>query len=173
MKYMQNGGFNRNPMMSTTLMLTMLFILGFVAVNFLIFFSKMDLTPSSVSSYYLGNEEEFHPARSYQSMIETTHSHLPMMALVLLLLTHLVIFTPFSKGGKYTFIFTAFLSGLLNEGSNYLIRFVDPGFAWLKIAAFLSLQGSLLFLITILTIFIIQTKIEMKRESEGEFFEVD
>lgn len=172
MKYMQNGGFNRNPMMSTTLMLTMLFILGFVAVNFLIFFSKMDLTPTSIASYYLGNEEEFRPARSYQSMIETTHSHLPMMALVLLLLTHLVIFTPFSKMGKYIFIFTAFLSGLINEGSNYLIRFVSPDFAWLKIVAFLLLQGSLLFLVTILALFIIQTRIQMKRELEEEIVEI-
>lgn len=172
MKYMQNGGFNRNPMMRTTLMLTMLFILGFVAVNFLIFFSKMDLTPASVASHYLGNEEEFRPARSYQSMIETTHTHLPMMAIVLLLLTHLVIFTPFSKAGKYTFIFAAFLSGLANEGSNYLIRFVNPEFAWLKIIAFLSLQGSLLFLVVVLTIFMIKTKIQMNRELEEEFVEV-
>lgn len=172
MKYMNNGGFNRHPMMRTTLMLTMLFILGFVVVNFLIFFSKMDLTPNSIASYYLGNEEEFRPARTYQSMLEVTHSHLPMMAIVLLLLTHLVIFTPFSKVGKYIFIFTAFLSGLLNEGSNYLIRFVDPSFAWLKIFAFLLLQGSLLFLIFVLVIFMIQTQIEMKREMEDEFLEV-
>ncbi len=172
MKYMQNGGFSRNPMMRTTLMLTMLFLLGFVVVNFLIFFGKMDLTPTSIAAYYLGNEEEFHPARSYQSMLETTHAHLPMIAIVLLLLTHLVIFTPFSNAGKYAFIFTAFLSGLLNEASNYLIRFVDPFFAWLKIAAFLSLQSSLLFLVSALIIFMIQTKIEMKRELEEEFVEV-
>ncbi len=172
MNYLQNGGFNRNPMMSTTLMLTMVFLIGFVVVNFLIFFSKMDLTPTSIASYYLGNEEEFRPARSYQSMIEVTHTHLPMIAVVLLLLTHLVIFTPFSKAEKYIFIFTAFLSGLFNEASNYLIRFVDPLFAWLKIVAFLSLQGSLVFLIAVIMIFMIQTKIEMKRELEEEFVEV-
>ena len=172
MKYMNNGGFNRHPMMRTTLMLTMLFLLAFVVVNFLIFFNKMDLTPTSIASYYLGNEDEFRPARSYQSMLEVTHSHLPMMAIVILLLTHLVIFTPFSKIGKYTFILTAFLSALANESSNYLIRFVHPSFAWLKIFTFLALQGSLVFLVTVLVFFMVKTHIEMKQELEDEIVEV-
>ena len=34
--------------------------------------------------------------RTYQSMIEITHMHLPMMAMVVLLLTHLPIFAPFA-----------------------------------------------------------------------------
>jgi len=171
MKYMQNGSFSNNPMMRTTLLLTMVFLVGFVGVNFLLFFNKMDLTPDSIVSYYLGNEEEFHPARSYQSMIETTHSHLPMMAIVLLLLTHLVIFTPFSKAGKYVFIFVAFLSAFLNEASNYLIRFVNPVFAWLKIVAFLSLQASLLLLVIAIIIFLVRTRMRMKQEYE-ELLEV-
>lgn len=172
MKYMNNGGFNKHPMMQTTLLLTMVFLLGFVIVNFLIFFSKMDLTPASVASYYLGNEEEFRPARSYQSMIEVTHTHLPMMAVVLLLLTHLVIFTPFSKGGKYLFIFGSFFSALVNEGSNYLIRFVDPSFSWLKIFAFLTLQGNLIFLVSVLVIFIIRSRLERQSELEDDLVEV-
>ena len=49
MKYMNNGGFSQNPMMRLTLLFTMLFLLGFLAVNFLLFFSKMDLTPASIS----------------------------------------------------------------------------------------------------------------------------
>lgn len=142
----------------------MVLLVGFVGVNFLLFFNKMDLTPHSITSYYLGNEEEFHPARSYQSMIETTHSHLPMMAVVLLLLTHLVIFTPFSKAGKYAFIFVAFLSALLNEASGYLIRFVNPLFAWVKIAAFASLQMSLLFLVVAITVFLVKTRMRAKQD---------
>ncbi len=150
----------------------MMFLMGFVVVNFLLFLNKMDLTPGSVSSYYLGNEEEFRPARTYQSLLEVTHTHLPMMAIVILLLTHLVIFTPFSNAGKYSFIFIAFLSALLNEASNYLIRFVDPMFAWLKIVSFLSLQGSLIFLVAVLCIFMIKTHFDMQRELKEEFIEV-
>ena len=40
-----------------------------------------------------------------------------------------------------------FLSGFLDEGSGWLVRFVHPGFAYLKIASFLLLQGSLAALI--------------------------
>jgi hypothetical protein len=172
MKYLNNGGFNRNPMMRTTLMLTMAFLIGFVVVNFLLFLNKMDLTPDSIASYYAGNEEEFRPARSYQSMLEVTHTHLPMMAVVLLLLTHLVIFTPLSNTGKYIFIITAFCSASFNEGSNYLVRFVDPSFAWLKLFSFLTLQGSLILLVLILVRFMIQTQQEMKKEMENDLVEI-
>lgn len=172
MKYMNNGGFNRHPMMRTTLMLTMIFLLGFVAVNFLLFYSKMELTPASIASYYLGNEEEFRPARSYQSMLEVTHSHVPMMAVVILLLTHLVIFTPLSKAGKYIFILTAFGAAFLNESSNYLIRFVDPAFAWVKIVSFIALQSSIILLAVILVQFMVKTRQEMKLETEEEIIEL-
>jgi hypothetical protein len=166
---MQNGGFNQNPLMRTTILLTLLFLLGFTVVNFLLFFNRMDLTPESIADYYRGNEEEFHPARSYQSMIEVTHSHLPVMAVVMLVLTHLVIFTPFPKGVKYGIIITAFLSALINEGSNYLIRFVDPDFAWLKIFTFLTLQASLILLSLVLAVFLLRSQF---KKNEEELIEV-
>lgn len=158
MKYLQNGSFQSNQFMRLTLGLTLLFLIGFVITNFALFFSKMDLTPSSIISYYNGSEEEFRPARSFQSMLEITHGHLPMMALVLLLLTHLVIFAPFSKAGKITFILVAFLSGLFNEASSWLVRFVHPDFALLKVLSFLTLQASLLFLLTAVGIFLVKAR---------------
>ncbi len=92
MKYLQNGGYQNHPLMRLTLAFAVVFLTGFVITNFMLYFSRMDLSPASVTGYYLGSEEEFRPARSYQSMLEVTHGHLPMMALVLLLLTHLVIY---------------------------------------------------------------------------------
>jgi hypothetical protein len=153
-KYLQNGGFQRNPYMRLTLGLAAVLLAGFVASSFAMYFSKMGLTPESVSLYINGNEEEFIPARTWGSMIEVTHTHLPMIALVMLLLTHLVIFAPFSKAQKYTFIIVAFLSGLFNEGSNYLVRYVSPDFAILKIASFLTLQSSMIFLLISLGAFL-------------------
>jgi hypothetical protein len=154
MKYLQNGGFQRNPYMRLTLGLALLLLAGFVASSFLMYFEKMDLTTASVNQYINGNEEEFIPARTWGSMIEITHTHLPMIALVMLLLTHLLIFAPFGKITKYTFIIIAFLSGLMNELSNYLIRYVSPDFAVVKIISFLLLQASLTFLILGLGIFL-------------------
>ncbi|MHB1049852.1 MAG: hypothetical protein ACYC09_07225 [Bacteroidota bacterium] len=169
MKYMNNGGFSQNPMMRLTLLFTMFFLFGFLVVNFLLFFNKMELSPDSIASYYRGSEEEFRPARTYQSMLEVTHSHLPVMAVVMLVLTHLVIFTPASKGAKYSFIVIAFMSAFMNEASNYLIRFVDPDFAWLKIFTFLSLQASISLLIIILITFLIRSHF---KKSEEDLIEV-
>jgi hypothetical protein len=154
MKYLQNGGFQKNALMRLTLSLAMIFLVGFVVTNFLLYFSRMDFSPQSVVHYYSGSEEDFHPARSYQSMLEVTHGHLPMMAIVLLLLTHLAIFAPFSKTGKVTFVSVAFGSSLLNEASNWLVRFVHPDFAYLKIASFVLMQGSLIFLLVVLAVFL-------------------
>lgn len=156
MKYMVSGSFQNHPLMRLTLGLTLVFLIAFVVTNFTLYFSKMTLDPASVVMYYNGSEEQFHPPRSFQSMLEVTHGHLPMMAMVLLVLTHLVIFVPVEKWIKVTFICTAFGSALLNEGAGWLVRFVDPSFAFLKVTGFVLLQGSLITLLLALGIFLLR-----------------
>ncbi|MEK7287617.1 MAG: hypothetical protein AAB091_03545 [Elusimicrobiota bacterium] len=140
--------------MRLTIGLTLLFLIGLWLSNLLFYFSKMDLTSQSVVSYYLGSEAEFKAPRTYQSMLEVTHFHLPMIGMVILLLTHLLIFAPYKNGTKVAFILTTFLSALANETSSWLVRFVSPGFAYLKISSFLIFQGMLLFLIVSLALFL-------------------
>lgn len=156
MKYMQDGGFQYNPLMRLTLALTLLLLVAFWITNFGMYFSRMDLHTRSVVAYYNGSEEDFRPPRSAASMIETTHMHLPMMGIVLLFLTHLLIFVPMARGAKIAFIATAFSSAALEEGAGWLVRFVSPGFAPLKVIGFLGLQGSLAFLIGALAIFLVR-----------------
>lgn len=165
---MQTGGFQNNPVMRLTLGLTLALLVAFTATNFMLYFAKMDLTPSSVVSYYNGNEEEFRHARTYQSMLEVTHSHLAMMALVMLLLTHLIVFAPLRRSGKITLIVAAFGSALMSEGAGWLVRFVDPAFALLKVLSFVTLQGSLLFLLVSLAMFL-WTARQRQREVEQVF----
>lgn len=154
MKYMQDGGFQANPLMRLTLALTLFLLAGFWLTNAGMYFSRMDLQPQSVVSYYNGSEADFRPARSGAEMLEATHMHLPMMGMVILFLTHLLIFVPMSRPAKVAFIVTAFVSALLQEGSGWLVRFVSPGFAPLKIAGFLGLQGALAFLLARLGFFL-------------------
>jgi hypothetical protein len=156
MKYMQDGGFQYNPLMRLTLGLTLLLLVGFWATNMGMYFSRMGLRPSSVVAYYNGSEEEFRPPRSAESMLETTHMHLPMMGIVLLLLTHLVIFVPMARGAKIAFIVGTFVSAALEEGSGWLVRFVSPAFAPLKVVGFLGLQAAIAFLIVALGLFLIR-----------------
>jgi hypothetical protein len=74
---------------------------------------------------------------------------------VMLLLTHLLIFAPYSRRAKLWMIGIAFGSALLEEGSGWLVRFVDPRFAWVKLASFWALQGILGFLLLGLVMFLI------------------
>ncbi len=155
MKYLQEGGFQNHPLMRTTVGLTLALLLGFWVTNFAMYFSRMGLAPSSVVAYYNGSEEDFRPPRSAGSMLETTHAHLPMMGMVLLFLTHLAIFAPIPRGAKIGFIATAFSSALLDEGAGWLVRFVSPAFAPLKVVGFLGLQGAIAFLLLILALFLV------------------
>lgn len=154
MKYMQNGGFQSQPLMKLTLLFTLLFLTAFWVTNFALYFAKMDVTPQSVQDYYLGAEEQFTLPRTYQSMLEVTHAHLPMMAMVVLLLTHLLIFAPYSFKAKVTFISSAFILALLNESAGWLVRFVNPAFAIQKVVAFFGFQSVLGFLIFTLVTFL-------------------
>ncbi|OVE77131.1 hypothetical protein BVX98_03460 [bacterium F11] len=147
MKYMERGGFQNQPLMKLTLGFMLLFLLGLWISNFLLYFSKMGLTPESVTSYYLGSEAQFSAPRTYQSMLEVTHMHLPVMAIVILMLTHLIIFAPFKNPTKVLIIATSFLSAFLGEAAGWLTRFVNPSFSYLKIGCFFLFQVMLILLI--------------------------
>ena len=147
MKYLERGGFQTQEPMRWTLGLTSVLLAFFWVTNLALFLSRLGATPASIAAYYLGSEADFRPPRTAGAILEVTHSHLPVMALVMLLLTHLLIFAPYSRRARLAMIGTAFLSALLEEGSGWLIRFVHPAFAWLKLASFLVLQGTLAFLL--------------------------
>jgi hypothetical protein len=156
MKYMQYGGFQNHPLMRLTLFFALFFLFGFWVTNFALYFAKMNLNPQSVIDYYLGSEAEFRLPRTYQSMLEVTHAHLPMMAMMILLLTHLFIFSRFQNRTKVGFITAAFLSAFFNEAAGWLVRFIHPQFAWLKVITFVVLQGTLAFLIFALAWLLLQ-----------------
>jgi hypothetical protein len=138
--------------MRLSLALTCVLLLGFWITNFAMYFSRMSLDPASVVAYYNGVEAEFRPPRSAASMLETTHMHLPMMALVLLLLTHLLVFVPLSRGLKAALMVGAFVAACLEEGGGWLVRFVGPSLAPLKVVGFVGLQAALGFLMATLVV---------------------
>jgi len=156
MKYMAYGGYESQPLMRLTLALTSVFLLLFVGSAFALYFSRMSLDPASVIAYYNGSEADFRPARTFGSMLEVSHAHLAMMALILLMLTHLFIFAPFSRRTKLWSITLAFAFGLFDEGGGWLVRFVDPSFAPMKVVGFVGLQATLLFLLGTLGLFIMR-----------------
>ena len=140
MKYLQNGGFQNNPHMRLTLGLAITLLAAFWVSNAALYFTHMGLDPASVAAYYRGDEARFMSPRSAEGMLEVTHMHLPMFAMVLLLLTHLVIFAPLRNAARTAIIVGSFGSALLMEAAGWLTRFVHPGFALLKVVSFVVFQ---------------------------------
>ncbi len=149
MRFVVTGEWSRNRLLQTIVVLYVLYVAGLWVTNALLYFNKMGLTYASVVEYYLGSEERFLTPRSYQGMLEVSHFHLFAMGLLLLVLTHLMLFIPASNVVKLWLIVLPFAAALLDEGASWLVRYAHPGFAYAKIAGFLLLQGSLAALVVI------------------------
>lgn len=147
MKYMQHGGFQHRAPMRLTLALSDAFLAGLWLTGFGMYFQRMGLSPASVREYYLGSPDGFSNPRSYASMLETAHAHFGMMAVVLLLLTHIVLFADLSEKKKKLAAWAAFSTAFLQEAAGWLTRFVHPDFAVLKVAGFLAFQAVLGWLV--------------------------
>jgi len=147
LRFVVTGEWSQNRLLQTIVILYASYVAGLWLTNTLLYFNKMSLSYASVVEYYLGAEERFLPARSYQGMLEVSHFHLFAMGMLLLVLTHLMLFVPISNRAKAWLIALPFGAALLEEGAGWLVRFAHPGFAWLKVSGFLLLQGSLATLI--------------------------
>ena len=88
--------------------------------NGLLYFSKMSLTTTSVVNYYLGSEEAYLSPRSYQGLLEVSHFHLFAVGMLLLVLTHLMLFVPLRSWLKAWLIAFPFLAALLDEGGKQI-----------------------------------------------------
>jgi hypothetical protein len=146
-RFVVTGEWSRNRLLQTIVVLYSLYVAALWVTNALLYFSKMDLTPTSVVEYYLGSEERFLPARSYQGLLEVSHFHLFAVGMLLLVLTHLMLFVPLAARTKAWLIALPFFAAALDEGAGWLVRFAHPGFAVAKIAGFLLLQASLAALV--------------------------
>jgi hypothetical protein len=133
------------------LRLVLVWFLVFVALlwvtNALLYFSKMTLNPASVVAYYLGDEATFTQPRSYQGLLEIAHFHLFAMGILVLTMAHLLLFVPMPNPRKALVVSVSFASALADEAGGWLVRFVSPAFAYLKVAAFVTLEVSLAFMI--------------------------
>ena len=149
MRFVVTGEWSRNRLLQVIVVLYSLYVGALWLTNALLYFSRMGLTTASVVEYYLGSEERFQPARSYAGLLEVSHFHLFAMGMLLLVLTHLALFVPVSARAKAGLVVVPFVSAFLDEGAGWLVRYVSPAFAALKIAGFLLLQGSLAALVLV------------------------
>ncbi len=149
MRFFISGEWTRNSLLRLIMVFFLLYILALWTTNGLLYFNKMGLTYQSVVDHYLGSEDRYIQPRSYQGLLEITHFHLFAMGILILTLTHLLLFVPLPIPTKIILIVTTFVSAFLDESAGWLVRFVHPGFAYLKIGAFVTLELSLLAVITL------------------------
>lgn len=146
MRFVVTGEWTRNSLLKVIVWCFLFYTAILWLTNLGMYFSKMSLNPSSVIDYFRGNEERFLQPRSFYGLLETLHFHSFAMGILLLTLTHLLLFVPLSMRVKAWGIAGAFTSGIAGELSGWGVRFVHPAFAYAKIAFFLSLQGVVLWL---------------------------
>jgi len=143
LRFFVTGEHHRKVLLNTCILLFLGYIVLFAVSAALMYFHNMDLTPASVVSYYLGDEAEFRPPRSYESLLEVSHFHLFAQGMLAMTLVHLLLMTELPVWWKVVLGGASFFSAVANEAAGWLVRFVHPGFAWLKVGTFLSLELSL------------------------------
>ena len=132
---------------------TVLFFV-FLWITNLLLYLQIGFSYDSVVEYYLGSEQDFRPARSYLGMLEEAHFHFFAMAIILVTLNHLILFTKISNFWKMVLILSSFVSAFGDIAGGWLIRYVSPEFAYLKIASLIVLQVSLAALMVIVIWFL-------------------
>ena len=161
MRFFVTGEQNRQLLLNSLILMFLGYILLLWISNGLMYFHKMDLTSTSVISYYLGSEQDFTQPKSYQSMLEVSHFHVFSMGLLVLTLTHLMIMTNLSVLIKVWLSALVYLSAIADEAAGWLVRFVHPDFAYFKIASFLVLEISLATLIILVSISLLYARRKM------------
>lgn len=153
MKFFISQDIRKNDLLKLVVLLTTVFFV-FLWVTNLLLFLKVGLSYESVVEYYRGSEETFRPPRSYMGLLEEAHFHFFSMAVLLVTLNHLFLFTKRGNGEKLLVVASSYGSAFLDIIGGWLVRYAAPEFAYLKIASFVVLQASLLYLMAVVTFYL-------------------
>lgn len=143
MRFIVTGEWSRNSLLRVIVLFFLFYCFFFWLTNFGLYM-EMGLSYQGVVEHYLGSPEKFMRPKSIRGLMEISHFHMFAMGIFLVALMHLLLFIPISGTVKLVLIVTAFSSAFLDEASGWLIVFVSPVFAYLKIASFSLLQVSLI-----------------------------
>lgn len=149
MRFVITGEWTRNRLLKVIVWCFLIYTFFLWLTNAGLYFYRMSLKPSSVVEYYRGNEEKFLQPRSIVGLLEQLHFHTFAMGILLLTLTHLLLFVPASMKTKAWGIAGSFASALAGELAGWGVRFVHPAFTYVKVAAFVVLQGTILWLMVV------------------------
>lgn len=146
MRFTITGEWKTNHVLRLIIAIFLVFMGLFWLTNALLFFSHMSFSYDSVVAHYLGQPDEWGGAavpRSYKVLLELSHAHLFAMGILVLTMTHLLLFVPAPVKVKLWLVSATFLSALLSEASSWLMVYVSPLFAYLKLSMFVLFQLTL------------------------------
>lgn len=153
MRFFISSDIRKNDLLKLIILFTVIFFV-FLWITNLLLYLKVGMSYESVVEYYRGSEATFRPPRSYLGLLEEAHFHFFSIAIILVTLNHLILFTGIRSLYKLLLIVVSYLSAFLDIISGWLVRFVSPEFAYLKISSFLVFQASLLILLIIVTMYL-------------------
>lgn len=148
MRFFISPDIRKNTLLRLVIVFTVIFFV-FLWLTSLLLYLEVGFSPEGVAEYYRGSEEDFRQPKSYLGMLEEAHFHFFAMAIILVTLNHLVLFTGIGNQWKLVLIVSSFASALGDIIAGWLIRYVSPVFAYLKIGSFLVLLTTLAILMII------------------------
>lgn len=153
MRFFVSSDLKRNELLKLIVLLTIIYFI-FLWITNLLLYLQIGFSYDSIVTYYRGSEETFRPAKSYLGMLQEAHFHFFSMAIILVTLTHLVLFTGLNQVLKLAVILLSYISALGDIFGGWLIRYVSPVFAYFKLFSFAVLQISMAFMILVIIIYL-------------------
>jgi len=153
MRFFISNDIRKNDLLKLIITFTTLFFVFLWLTNLLLYL-EIGFSYESVVEYYRGSEENFRQPKSYIGLLQESHFHFFSMAILLVTLNHLILFMNIKNGWKLIIILASFLSAFGDVASGWLIRYVSPHFAYLKIVSVIVLQLSLGYLMAAVFVFL-------------------
>lgn len=153
MRFFVSQDIRKNTLLRLIIVFTIVFFVFLWLTNLLLYL-QVGFSYDSIVEYYRGSEESFRPAKSYMGLLEEAHFHFFSMAVILVTLNHLILFTGIGGIWKLILIVSSFMSALGDIAGGWLIRYLSPEFAYLKLASFAVLQVSMVALMIIVVWFL-------------------
>lgn len=157
MRFFISNEIRANSLLRLIVLLTLVFLFFLWLTNLLLYL-KIGFSYQSIVDYYRGSEESFREPKSYLGLLEESHFHFFSMAILLVTLNHLILFSKVKNIWKLMIIVASYASAFGDIASGWLIRYGSPFFAYLKLGSVIVLQISFAALLVWILVFLYSRK---------------
>lgn len=157
MKFFISNDIRNNSLLKLIIVFTLVFLFFLWLTNLLLYI-KIGFSYQSIVDYYRGSEEYFREPKSYLGLLEESHFHFFSMAIILVTLNHLILFSKIKNVWKLMIILASYMSAFGDIAAGWLIRYISPSFAYLKLGSVLVLQISFAALLVLVLVFLYSGK---------------